>query len=402
MSKVRQQFSRVIVIFVACIALTQYSIAEETMRDFATASPESVGVDSKPLIELSKYIRDKKLDVYSFLVVKDGKLVFERYGNKLTRNANYESYSMTKVVAALIAGKLNEEGKVTLSTKVAPILAKFRPDLAKYFTDPNDKQLIEFGHLMNNSAGLAYNDPATGDNIYYDAPDYMALAATAHSVVAPGKEFDYNDINPIYVAGVIEYLANNKLEKMAADDVFKPMSMENAVWARADTKGLVSTGWGIRMRAMDYAKVGQLMLQDGNWNGKQLFRSNWVHEMIAAGPTDKDFSNGSWWLGDVIKSEPEYSSDGFKGQFITVLPKSRAVIVMTGTMNIDGGLRDAVYRLQYINMLNDYVMKALHPRNLAKASTEATDALNAEIKAAFESQGTPGTTVDPTDVPQGN
>jgi hypothetical protein len=65
-------------------------------------------------------------------------------------------------------------------------------------------------------------------------------------------------------------------------------------------------------------------------------------------------------------------------------------------------LRDAVYRLQYINMMNDYVMKALHPRHPAKASTEATDALNAEIKAAFESQGTPGTTIDPTDVPQGN
>ena len=402
MSKFKQQFFGLVAVFAAYGAMTNQTIAEEVVKDFSAASPESVGVDSKPLIELSKYIRDKKLDVYSFLVVKDGKLIFERYGNKLTRNANYESYSMTKVVAALIAGKLVEEGKLTLDTKVAPILAKFRPDLAKYFTDPNDKQSIEFGHLMNNSAGLAYDDPATGDKIYYDAPDYMALAATAHSVVVPGKEFDYNDINPIYVAGVIEYLANNNLEKMAADDIFKPMSMENAVWARADTKGLVSTGWGIRMRAMDYAKIGQLILQDGNWNGKQLFKSNWVNEMITPGLTDKDFSNGSWWLGDFIKSEPEYSSDGFKGQFITVLPKSKAVIVMTGTMNIDGGLRDGVYRLQYINMLNDYVMKALHPRNPAKASSEATDALNVEIKAAFESQGTPGTKVDPTDVPQGN
>jgi CubicO group peptidase (beta-lactamase class C family) len=402
MSKVRQQSWRLVAVFAAFASLIQYAMAEEITRDFPAATPESVGIDSKPLIELSKYIRDKKLDVYSFLVIKDGKLIFERYGNKLTRNANYESYSMTKVVAALIAGKLNDEHKLTLQTKIAPILAKFRPDLSKYFTDPNDKRLIEFGHLMNNSAGLAYDDPATGDKIYYDAPDYMALASTAHSVVVPGKEFDYNDINPIYVAGVIEYLANNKLENMAADDIFKPMSMENAVWARANTKGLVSTGWGIRMRAMDYAKIGQLMLQGGNWNGKQLFKGNWVNEMIVPGPTDKDFSNGSWWLGDVVKSEQEYSSDGFKGQFITVLPNSKAIIVMTGTMNIDGGLRDAVYRLQYINMVNDYVMKALHPRQPAKASTEATAALNAEIKAAFESQGTPGTTVDPTDVPQGN
>jgi CubicO group peptidase (beta-lactamase class C family) len=143
MSKFKQQFFGLVAVFAAYGAMTNQTIAEEVVKDFPAASPESVGVDSKPLIELSKYIRDKKLDVYSFLVVKDGKLIFERYGNKLTRNANYESYSMTKVVAALIAGKLVEEGKLTLDTKVAPILAKFRPDLAKYFTDPNDKQSIE-------------------------------------------------------------------------------------------------------------------------------------------------------------------------------------------------------------------------------------------------------------------
>src|ERR1700722_3415776 len=127
MSNNKPQFLCLFYVFVAFASLIRYAMAEEIIRDFPTATPESVEVDSKPLIELSKYIRDKKLDVYSFLIVKDGKLIFERYGNKLTRIANYESYSMTKVVAALIGGKLNEERKLTLQTKIAPILAKFRP-----------------------------------------------------------------------------------------------------------------------------------------------------------------------------------------------------------------------------------------------------------------------------------
>src|ERR1700722_17411709 len=127
MPKIRQQSLRVVAVLVAFASLIQCAMAEEITRDFPAANPESVGIDSNPLIELSKYIRDKKLDVYSFLIVKDGKLIFERYGNKLTRIANYESYSMTKVVAALIGGKLNEERKLTLQTKIAPILAKFRP-----------------------------------------------------------------------------------------------------------------------------------------------------------------------------------------------------------------------------------------------------------------------------------
>jgi hypothetical protein len=87
MRKIRQQFAHSIAIFVGCVAFAQYAVAAEVIKDFPTASPESVGVDSKPLVELSKYIGDKKLDIYSFLVVKDGNLIFERYGNKLTRNA---------------------------------------------------------------------------------------------------------------------------------------------------------------------------------------------------------------------------------------------------------------------------------------------------------------------------
>jgi hypothetical protein len=77
MHKIRRRFAHALAIFVGCVAFAQYAMPAEVMKDFPTASPESVGVDSKPLVELSKYIRDKKLDIYSFLVVKDGKLILK-------------------------------------------------------------------------------------------------------------------------------------------------------------------------------------------------------------------------------------------------------------------------------------------------------------------------------------
>lgn len=93
----------------------------------AVAAPEAVGVDSQPLVRLSEWIRKENLDVRSFLVVKDGKLVFERYSQGLTRDHNYELYSITKNVTALAAGVLIDEGRSHLDEKIAPILATARP-----------------------------------------------------------------------------------------------------------------------------------------------------------------------------------------------------------------------------------------------------------------------------------
>jgi len=103
--------------------------------DLPQAWPEEVGVNSSDLVHLSHWIREKKLDVRSFLVIKDGKLVFERYAGGLTRDHNYELYSITKGVTSLVAGQLIGDGRVHLDDKVGRVLGTWRPDLAGMFAD---------------------------------------------------------------------------------------------------------------------------------------------------------------------------------------------------------------------------------------------------------------------------
>ena len=170
--------------------------AHAAEKDMPNVVPESVGVDSAPLVRMSEWIRADKMDVRSLVIVKDGKIVFERYGDGLTRDNNYELYSVTKTITSLLVGVLEGEGKLNPSTKVAPLIVKARPDLAAQLAD---KENIELRHLMSMSSGLSYQTREGTDPLYYGAPDRLRAAVTAKAAKTPGTDFDYIDVNPVLV-----------------------------------------------------------------------------------------------------------------------------------------------------------------------------------------------------------
>jgi CubicO group peptidase (beta-lactamase class C family) len=363
--------------------------------DLPSALPESVGVDSRPLVQLSEWIRKKDLDVRSFLVVKDGKLIFERYSQGLNRDFNYEQYSITKNVTALAAGALIDEGRTRLDEKVAPVLIKARPDLKEAFAD---KQSIELRHVMSMSTGLVYNFKPTDDPIYYGAPDRLKLAAETTPKRPPGETFDYTDVNPILASATLGADAGMPLEKFAEQKLFKPMGMTHYAWERADDKGLVSSGWGLRLRAVDMAKLGMLVLSGGRWNDQQIVSQAWVRTMTA--PSSAPWYGQYWWINDIVPTEPEVHAMGFKGQFIVVLPERNTVVVMTSMLPIEGGLRESENVLAIRQMVKDFVLPALDNKSNARVTASSETALAHELDLASRHQGKPGVPADPTDTPK--
>jgi CubicO group peptidase (beta-lactamase class C family) len=229
--------------------------------------PEQAGVDSEGLVKLSQWIRESKLDIRSLLVVKDGKIVFERYSSGLTRDNNYELYSITKALTAMLAGDLIEEGKISLDSSVKEVLEKTRPDLEEALAD---KDRVKLRNVLSMTTGLRYDFKPPTDPIYYEAPDRLKLAATTTPELEPGKVFQYVDINPVLATAMLSAAAGEKLERYADEKLFTPLGLKHAAWQRADGKGLVSGGWGLRLRAVDMARLGILALQDGSWEGKQI------------------------------------------------------------------------------------------------------------------------------------
>jgi CubicO group peptidase (beta-lactamase class C family) len=360
-----------------------------------TASPEDVGVDSRELVRLSQWIREQKLDVYSLLVVKDGKLIFERYGANASRDATYELYSVTKAVTSLVAGMLIDQGAVSLNDPVAGRLAAWRPDLREDFADKRD---VELRHVLSMSSGLHYDFRPKDDPIYYAAPDRLKLAAQTSPKAAPGTAFEYTDINPILASAMLSAAAREPVEQYAQAHLFGPLGMKHAVWERADRRGLVSAGWGLRLRAIDMAKIGMLVLDHGRWQGRPVVSQRWIEQMTS--PAVAPYFGYYWWINNVVQSEPEYDAMGFKGQFITALPKRNTVIVMTSMLPVEGGLRDAKNVQIFRQMVNAYILPALDNVKHAKPTDKRRAALRRELAVSAHTTGIPGTQLDATDRPK--
>ncbi|WP_277184162.1 serine hydrolase [Caballeronia sp. BR00000012568055] len=366
-------------------------------KDMPTVVPESLGVDSAPLVRMSEWIRHDKMDVRSLVVVKDGKIVFERYGDGLTRDNNYELYSVTKTITSLLVGVLEGQGKLNPSTKVAPLIAKARPDLAPQLAD---KQNIELRHLMSMSSGLSYQTREGTDPLYYGAPDRLRVAVTARAAKAPGTDFDYIDVNPVLAGTAVSVAAHRREDRFAEEKLFGPLGMSHYRWTGVDQTGAVAGGWGLRLRAIDMAKIGMLMLDGGRFDGKQVVPQAWIRQMTTPSATAADYGYYCWIQHIVDKGQPEFGAMGFKGQFITVLPKQHAVVVMTSLLPTEGGLRDASYLNAYRRMVNDFILPALTPATPPVASAEKTEALKEELERSNRTQGVPGTAAAFNDKPE--
>jgi CubicO group peptidase (beta-lactamase class C family) len=363
--------------------------------------PEEAGINSDQIVKLSKWIRDQRLDIRSLVIVKDGKIAFERYSDGLTRDKNYELYSITKALTAILVGDLIADGKVSLDSSVKEVIGPWRPDLKDAVAD---KQDVKLRNVLNMTTGLYYDFKPPNDPIYYEAPDRLKLAATTKPLLMPGKVFQYMDVNPILATAMLSAAAGEKLQDYAEEKVFKPLGMKHYAWTRADEKGLVSGGWGLRLRAVDMARLGVLALQNGQWEGKQVAPADWIKTITTGQSTP--FFGYYWWVHNIVEGgvegdQPEFDTMGFKGQNIVVLPKYNAVVTMTSILPPDGGLRDAkcLQILRY--MMSEYILPALNEKPSAPTEAQKT-ALLEELQAAEDSKGVPGFALDPnnTDVPQ--
>jgi CubicO group peptidase (beta-lactamase class C family) len=366
--------------------------------DLPVALPEAVGVDSRRLVALSEWIRRDRLDVRSLLVIKDGKLVFERYGDELSRDYNHELYSVTKFISALLVGTLVGDGKLSPDDKPATRLAAVRPDLAPALADKNQ---IALGHLMQMASGLSYKLVEGTDTLYYGVPDRLKVAASASVRTAPGTEFDYIDVNPVLVGATITAVTGQPEQRYAEARLFRPLGMRHYRWDGADGNGAVSGGWGLRLRSIDMAKLGLLMLNQGNWQGRQIVPADWVARMTTPAGPAQDYGYYCW-VNNIVQSEREFSAMGFKGQFITVLPQQNAIVVMNSILSTEGGLRDATYLNLYRRMVNDYVLPALQAGASVKPDAQRTAALRKELALARQAHGVPGTRLAFNDQPELN
>jgi CubicO group peptidase (beta-lactamase class C family) len=276
----------------------------------------------------------------ALLVMKDGKIVFEDYRNKSDAATHFISFSMAKTITALLVGIALDEHKIrSLDDKAGDYVPELK---AGGYGDATIRQILQM------RSGVDYEER-------YDFGEHPSLAATIHmkaivhnqmrfadpamtigKKTAPGSTFNYATLDTAVLGWILERATGEKLETYTASRLWGPLGAEAGAFWLADGPpgtGRALNGMGYNAVLRDFARLGQMMLDGGKANGKQIVPAGWVGQMTTMIPFPADPGRKSEFKGYGLQTwqvddEPgAFSAVGLAGQFIYVHPKTHTVIV---------------------------------------------------------------------------
>jgi hypothetical protein len=188
----------------------------------------------------------------------------------------------------------------------------------------------------------------------------------------PGKKFLYNSMATFMLSAIVQKVTGQKVIDYLEPRLFKPLGIQNIDW-ETNGEGINAGGWGLRLKTEDMAKFGQLFLQKGNWNGKQVIPAAWVEEATTAhiiqnpNATEEQKNTSDWLQGYCYQfwrsRNNSFRADGAYGQYILVLPEKDAVIAITSeTPNMQDEL----------NLVWKHLLPAMKNEKLPENKTLAT------------------------------
>ncbi|MGJ4786834.1 serine hydrolase domain-containing protein [Leptospira koniambonensis] len=295
------------------------------VEGFRVEFPEELGLDSRPLVELSRKLRKEKTEVRSLLILKEGNLVFERYAGGISRNHNHNMYSVTKSVVSMLLGicYTNDCG-VDLEDSLSSAESSL-PGLLP--SELKGKESIRLKDALRMSSGMGWDSFPKKEDIRTDA-DPLAIAWIPTVSSAPGTKFEYSNGDTQLVAGYLEAKTGKTLYEYSKNTAFSWLGFKGEEW-NTSKSGRQTAGFGLRLRPIDMAKLGQLYLDGGKWNGRQVLKPEWIAMTLEPG-IEKRYGL-QFWIHE-FEGKPSFMANGKGGQFIYVIPHRKIVLVMTSAI----------------------------------------------------------------------
>lgn len=263
------------------------------------------------------------------LVMHDGAIVAERYADGITHETALHGWSMTKSLAATLAGVLVQRGLIDIHAQgQVPALAEAgRPE-------------ITVDHLLRMTGGLAGYEINDGTDptsaMLFTQSDMAMFAATREQIAAPGERWDYQSGNTILAGSALEpYLGDTPADVIETVRawLFGPLSMNTAV-LEADEAGTQKWSSYMYASARDWARLGQLYLDDGRApDGTQIIPENWAAYVAEPTPgSDGQYGSGFWMYRTGLP-DGTFIMNGFQGQYAFIIPSEGLVVVRLGATN---------------------------------------------------------------------
>ena len=338
------------------------------------AAPATQGLDGERLCAIGpRFDAWTQANTHAVLVVRNGVLVYERYftgedekwGERLgavvyDAGKLHDLRSVTKGVASLGIGIAIERGLIA-SVNV-PVFSLF-PEYADLRTP--EKDAITLQHLLTMSAGLAWNeqvpysDPGNSETQMFMAADPIRHVLSRPLAAPPGQGYNYNGGLTTVLAAIVSRAIGKPFDQFIQEALFDPLGITQVEWIR-DRHGNPWPASGLRLRPRDLARIGQLVLSRGEWQGRQIVPAAWIDQSITPQINGDGlmFYGYQWRLGRSLVARQEVgwaAGWGWGGQRLFVVP-SKGLVVVTHA---------GLYRspmLQVVpgyTVLNDYVLPAL-------------------------------------------
>lgn len=283
------------------------------------------------LPEFIKPINDK-LGTVAYMVIKNDSIIFEEYWNGYSSDSSSNSFSMAKSWISTLVGIAIKEGKIDSINQKA---CDFLPEFCE-----GDNSTITIKHLLTMSSGLDwdedYHDPLGQTAEAYFAPNLRKQMMRLKAVENPGEIFKYHSSCSQLLAFIVESATGKSVNQYISEKLWKPMGAKHpALWNTDTKRGDEKAFCCINSNARDFARLGKLYLNQGNWNGTQILDSNYVKEATsAANLLDEDGNKNvnygyQFWIANRRGLDVFYTR-GLWGQYVICIPEKDMIIVRLG------------------------------------------------------------------------
>lgn len=343
---------------------------------WSIATPESVGLDGARLCAIAARMKETEANVHAVVIVRHGRLVFEQYfsgpdeqwdvAGRYDHDATtkHDMRSASKSVISLLVG-------IAIDRK---LIASADEPIVKFFPEYSDLKSpgwdqITLRHLLTMSSGIqwdenrGWNDPKNDEPHLASEADPIRYILSKPIAKPPDAVWTYNGGGTDLLGHILERVSSKPLEAFAREVLFQPLGITDFEWRNYPANGKIAPAVGLRLRPRDAAKIGQMVLNRGTWNGKQIVSPEWIDQSVrprfqAIGYFSGLFFYGQqWWLGRSIAQGNEVkwiAAMGSGGQRIFVVPERDLVVMTTSGLYFQPRQGDGA-----LDMMANYILPSV-------------------------------------------
>ena len=319
---------------------------------FVRATPESQGISSDLFAALLRELdASKDTEMHHFMALRHGKVICECNFAPYPKGMWHITHSMCKSITGMAIGMLIEEEKLKLDENIYDIFPDHINAFSKIF-----RPVITVENLLTMTSGVTFNESGI-----VSGNDWLGSFLNASVNGKPGTEFQYNSLNTYVLSAIVTKRTGETLTEYLTPRLFGPLGITKYYWETCP-KGITKGGWGLFLCAEDMAKLGQLYLQRGKWNGQQLVSEYWIEISTAR---HLKTQNGTYGYGYQLWMEQRPGSfeyNGMLGQNVIIYPDMDMVLIT------NAGNKEMFQDCIMLNIIRKYFPVNYHPADVLPES----------------------------------